>query len=121
MVNTRPMSAGSSADEETAGLPANFVADAKTVRVVVAPDSFKGSASAHDAAEWIAEGIQSVIIDCDVDHIPMADGGEGTAELFSGESITLPTTDAAGRLTEASYVYNAAEETAYIDDAASTG
>ncbi|WP_296147100.1 glycerate kinase [uncultured Corynebacterium sp.] len=121
MVNTRPMTAGSSADEETAGLPANFVADAKTVRVVVAPDSFKGTASAHDAAEWIAEGIQSVIIDCDVDHIPMADGGEGTAELFSGESITLPTTDAAGRLTEASYVYNAAEETAYIDVAAATG
>ena len=51
----------------------------------------------------------------------MADGGEGTAELFSGETITLPTTDAAGRLTEASYVYDAAEATAYIDVAAATG
>ncbi|WP_273412122.1 glycerate kinase [Corynebacterium appendicis] len=121
MTNPYPHPESSSVDDQRAGLPANFVADAKTVRVVVAPDSFKGSASAQDAAAWIAEGIQSVIIDCDIAHIPMADGGEGTAELFSGETVTLPTTDAAGRLTEASYVYNASEETAYIDVAAATG
>lgn len=121
MVNTDPISSASSVDEETAGLPANFVADAETMRIVVAPDSFKGSASAADAAEWISEGIRSIIVDCDIEHIAMADGGEGTAELFSGETVTLPTTDAAGRLTEASYVYNATEETAYIDVAAASG
>lgn len=121
MANTTPHHHLPAADDESAGLPANFVADADTLKVVVAPDSFKGSASARDAAEWIAEGIQSVIVDCDITHIPMADGGEGTAELFSGETITLPTTDAAGRLTEASYVYNSAEETAYIDVSAASG
>lgn len=121
MVNMSPKPARFSAEDESAGLPANFLADADTLRVVVAPDSFKGSANASDAAEWIAEGIQSVIIDCDIEHIPMADGGEGTSELFSGETITLPTTDAAGRLTEASYVYNAEEETAYIDVSAASG
>lgn len=108
-------------DEQNAGLPANFDENAATIRVVVAPDSFKGTASAAEAAEWIAEGIQSVIIDCDIDHVPMADGGEGTAMLFDGSVVTLPTTDAAGRLTEASYVYNSAEETAYIDVSAATG
>lgn len=121
MANTTPHHHLPAADDESAGLPANFVSDADTLKVVVAPDSFKGSASARDAAEWIAEGIQSVIVDCDITHIPMADGGEGTAELFSGETITLPTTDAAGRLTEASYVYNSAEETAYIDVSAASG
>lgn len=121
MANMSFQPAHFSAQDESAGLPANFLADADTLRVVVAPDSFKGSASSSDAAEWIAEGIQSVIIDCDVEHIPMADGGEGTSALFSGETITLPTTDAAGRLTEASYVYNAEEETAYIDVSAASG
>lgn len=108
-------------EEDTAGLPADFQPNADTVRVVVAPDAFKGTANARQAAEWIAEGIQSIIIDCDVEHIPMADGGEGTAELFSGETITLPTTDAAGRLTDASYVFNAADATAYINISAATG
>lgn len=117
----QPFPAAKSPEEETPGLPADFQPNADTVRVVVAPDAFKGTASASQAAEWIAEGIQSIIIDCDIEHIPMADGGEGTAELFEGDTITLPTTDAAGRLTEASYVFNAAEATAYIDIAAATG
>lgn len=121
MVNYRPTPTPSSQEDESAGLPANFDADAETLRVVVAPDSFKGSATSQQAAEWIAEGIQSVILDCDINHIPMADGGEGTAALFSGETITLPTTDAAGRLTEASYTFNAAEQTAYIDVSAASG
>lgn len=121
MFSSRPIPDPGIPEDESAGLPANFVADAQTLRVVVAPDSFKGSATAQQAAEWIAEGIQSIIRDCDIEHIPMADGGEGTSALFSGEVITLPTTDAAGRLTEASYVYSAAEETAYIDVSAATG
>lgn len=121
MVNYRPTPTPSSQEDESAGLPANFDADAETLRVVVAPDSFKGSATSQQAAEWIAEGIQSVILDCDINHMPMADGGEGTAALFSGETITLPTTDAAGRLTEASYTFNAAEQTAYIDVSAASG
>lgn len=121
MVNYRPTPSPSSQEDESAGLPANFDVDAETLRVVVAPDSFKGSATSQQAAEWIAEGIQSVIVDCDINHIPMADGGEGTAALFSGETITLPTTDAAGRLTEASYTFNAAEQTAYIDVSAASG
>lgn len=121
MVNYRPTPTPSSQEDESAGLPANFDVDAETLRVVVAPDSFKGSATSQQAAEWIAEGIQSVIVDCDINHIPMADGGEGTAALFSGETITLPTTDAAGRLTEASYTFNAAEQTAYIDVSAASG
>lgn len=121
MTHPYPAPARRNEDEDNVGLPANFQPDAQTIRVIVAPDSFKGTASAADAAEWIAEGIQSVIIDCDIEHMPMADGGEGTSSLFDGTVVTLPTTDAAGRLTEASYVYNAAEETAYIDVSAATG
>lgn len=51
----------------------------------------------------------------------MADGGEGTASCFDGEIITLPTTDARGRLTQASYIFDGTSATAYIDLAAASG
>ena len=89
--------------------------------VVIAPDAFKGTASAQQAASWLADGIISVIQDANIIAVPMADGGEGTSSLFEGERITLPTTDAAGRLTEATYTFDAETETAYIDVAAATG
>lgn len=46
--------------------------------VVVAPDSFKGSASAQDAAQAIAEGWREVRPDDELILLPQADGGEGT-------------------------------------------
>ncbi|MEJ5997042.1 glycerate kinase [Corynebacterium sp. H130] len=91
------------------------------MRILIAPDSFKGTATARDAAEYIAAGIQEVLPDADITLLPLADGGEGTASCFAGETITLPTTDAAGRLTEASYIYNSETEEAFIDVAAASG
>ncbi len=91
------------------------------VHIVVAPDSFKGTATAEEAAQYLGEGVRSVIQNADVTLAPMADGGEGTAATFVGETITLPTTDAAGRLTEASYVLDRESSTAFIDVAAATG
>ena len=48
------------------------------VRIVVAPDSFKGSLSAEDAAVAISEGIARALPDAEVLLRPIADGGEGT-------------------------------------------
>lgn len=90
-------------------------------KIVVAPDSFKSTASAEDAAEWLAEGVRSVIRDAQLVLTPMADGGEGTSSLFEGERICLPTTTAAGRLTEAEYTFHAPTATAFIDVAAASG
>ena len=91
------------------------------ITVVCAPDAFKSTATAEQAAQWLGDGVLSVIPDARVIAVPMADGGEGTSNRFSGERITLPTTDAAGRLTEASYTFDASTETAYIDVAAASG
>ncbi len=52
------------------------------VKIVIAPDSFKGSLSAGQAAAYIEEGILRVIPSCVTDRIPIADGGEGTAEAM---------------------------------------
>lgn len=106
-----------------------------TMRILVAPDSFKGTATANEAAAAIALGARRALNSAGlsatstVTTLPMADGGEGTAEVLAsaavartgstGQTITLPTTDAVGRLTEASY-YLVGEE-AFIDVAAATG
>jgi glycerate 2-kinase len=65
------------------------------VHVVVAPDSFKGTATASDVAAAVADGWRSVRPDDTVDLAPMADGGEGTLDAFASAipgSIRMPVT-----------------------------
>jgi glycerate kinase len=52
-------------------------------RVVIAPDSFKGSIPAPEAAAAIAAGWRSVAPDDELRLIPLADGGEGTAAAIA--------------------------------------
>ncbi|MFJ4223009.1 glycerate kinase [Microbacterium sp. NPDC089695] len=52
-------------------------------RVVLAPDSFKGSITAADAADALAEGWASVDPTAEFVRRPMADGGEGTVAAFA--------------------------------------
>lgn len=54
----------------------------KALKVLVAPDSFKGSLSAQDAAEAIKRGLLQGWPDLDITTLPIADGGEGTAEVL---------------------------------------
>ena len=56
------------------------------MRVVVAPDKFKGSASAAEVAAAIAAGLRRARPDLDVVEMPVADGGDGTvaAALAAG-------------------------------------
>jgi len=48
------------------------------MRIICAPDSFKGSLSAREAAAAMARGITQTRPDAEVDCCPIADGGEGT-------------------------------------------
>jgi len=52
------------------------------LRIVVAPDKFKGSLSAPDAALAIARGVERAAPGATIDRAPMADGGEGTVEAL---------------------------------------
>lgn len=51
------------------------------LKVLVAPDSFKGSLSATEVADRIRAGIRRAVPGADVTVAPIADGGEGTAEI----------------------------------------
>jgi len=52
-------------------------------RVVLAPDSFKGSATATEVAAALADGWRSRRPGDDVVTLPIADGGEGTLDVFA--------------------------------------
>jgi glycerate kinase len=52
------------------------------MKVVVAPDKFKGSLSAPDAARAMARGVAAAAAGAEVELVPMADGGEGTVEAL---------------------------------------
>lgn len=59
------------------------------MRILIAPDSFKGSLTSIQAAAAIAAGIRSVRPDVEIITVPLADGGEGTRDvphtLYGGE------------------------------------
>ena len=52
------------------------------MKVVIAPQAFKGSISALDAARAMAEGVARVLSDAEVVLVPVADGGDGTLETL---------------------------------------
>ena len=52
------------------------------IRVVIAPDKFKGCLSAPEVARSMARGVYAACPEAEIDLIPMADGGEGTVEAL---------------------------------------
>jgi glycerate kinase len=52
------------------------------VKILIAPDKFKGSLSAREVAENIAKGLRDALPEATINIVPMADGGEGTAEVI---------------------------------------
>jgi glycerate kinase len=95
------------------------------VKILVAPNAYKGSLSAHAAAEAIACGIRTALPDAEVSVLPIADGGDGTAEVLrramGGTSHDATVSDALGRPIRASFAVIDGGATAAIDVAAASG
>jgi len=94
-------------------------------RILIAPDKFKGSLKAREVAESIAAGIRSVWPDANIRMLPIADGGEGTAEAIcearSCEWVRCPAHDALGQPIEVEYGWLADGPTAVMEMSASAG
>jgi glycerate kinase len=77
------------------------------VRVVIAPDKFKGSLSAAEVASALARGLKKgVMSDVELTLVPVADGGDGTvdAAVWAGfERISVPSVGPTGEPVLASY------------------
>jgi glycerate kinase len=95
------------------------------MRVLIAPDKFKGSISAIAAAEAIAEGWQRACPEDQLELAPIADGGEGFAatlcSALGGDWITCEALDPIGRPISARYTWIAARQLAVIDMSEASG
>ena len=96
----------------------------RQLRVVVAPDSYKESLGAAEAAAAMAEGIRQAAPEAEVVCIPMADGGEGSLDAVlaatGGERRHAAVSDANGRPCEAAWGW-LGEGTAFIEMAEAAG
>ena len=79
------------------------------MRILIAPDKFKGALNAREVAESVAAGLREVLPDAEMDVAPMADGGEGTAEAIcdalGGSWLKCKAHDPLGREIEAHYAW----------------
>jgi glycerate kinase len=53
------------------------------MKIVLAPDSFKGNLTAPEVCAALAAGLRDVLPDADIVALPLADGGEGTARAIT--------------------------------------
>jgi glycerate kinase len=95
------------------------------MRIILVPDSFKGSLSSKQAAEMMAKGIRAVCPDAIIHIIPVADGGEGTVdavlEATQAEKVTHTVEDPLGRPVRASFAWFSSTQTAVIEMAEASG
>lgn len=95
------------------------------MRILVAPDSFKGSLTAMEVAKNIKKGINSYDSKIDVELLPMADGGEGTVQSLvdatNGEIIEKEVNGPLGNKVKAFYGLLGDQKTAVIEMAAASG
>ena len=93
------------------------------MRYLVAPDKFKGTLNAQEVAEAIGAGIRDFDPSAELDLLPIADGGEGTAALLAtqlrAERQTIETFDPLGRVITAEFFVHGDE--AMLDMSAASG
>lgn len=96
-----------------------------TLRIVVAPDSYKGSVSAVAVAQAMERGIHQVFPTAEVCKVPIADGGEGTVEALvtatSGQFRQTQVTGPLGQPVTAQWGILGDGKTAVIEMAAASG
>lgn len=95
------------------------------MKIVLAPDSFKGNLTSLQVADAFEKGIRRVIPKARIVKVPMADGGEGTVQSLvdatGGKFVRKKVTGPAGKPVSARYGMLADGETAVIEMAEASG
>lgn len=95
------------------------------MKIVIAPDSFKGSLSAQAAAQAMAAGVRDVLPEAEIVLKPMADGGEGTVRTLvaalGGELRRMRVHSPLLTQVEAEWGWVRSERLAVIESAAASG
>lgn len=96
----------------------------KQMRIIAAPDSFKGSLGADEVCGIIAEAARRVFPEAETVSIPVGDGGEGTAECLisaGAKKIEKRVCGPYGEPVDAFYIMLPDKKTAYVEMAAAAG
>jgi len=96
------------------------------MKIVVAPDSFKDCLSSQAVCEAISAGIRDVMPEAEVVSVPLADGGEGTADVLmqamGGERVVkLVNGPLPGKRVKAAYVWCDQDKMAIVEMAQASG
>lgn len=95
------------------------------MKILIAPDKFKGSIGSVALCNVVGEEIHAIMPDAILTKMPLADGGDGFSGIirhyFRTESIAVETTDPLGRPLSALYQFDADTRTAYIEMSAASG
>ncbi|SFL94248.1 glycerate kinase [Paenibacillus sp. 1_12] len=95
------------------------------MKIIIAPDSFKGSISASNAAQAIERGIKRFMPQAQTVLVPVADGGEGTLDCLiaavGGVKLSASVTGPLGAPVTAEYGLLEPDQTAVIEMATASG
>ena len=96
------------------------------MRILIAPQEFKGSLTGREAAEAISSGLRRVLPDAELDLLPVADGGPGTldalVEATNGRYFESTVQDPLGRPVRARWgALGGRRRAAVIEMAAASG
>ncbi|WP_134703986.1 glycerate kinase [Ammoniphilus sp. YIM 78166] len=95
------------------------------MKILIAPDSYKGSLCALEVAQTMRKAFSSVIKEAEVDLIPMADGGEGTLDTLvyatKGKVISVTATGPLGEQISTEYGVLGDKETVIVEAAKIVG
>ncbi|HEX4373036.1 MAG TPA: glycerate kinase [Puia sp.] len=95
------------------------------MKIVIAPDKFKGSLSSNEVCDIIERAITSVIHDCEIIKLPLSDGGDGFAETISkylaAEIQHTKVPDPLFNEIDSSWLVSKSGDTAFIEMAKASG
>ncbi len=95
------------------------------MKIIISPNSFKGTLSSIDACNLIERGIKEVNSRFNTYKLPIADGGDGSLDFFKYyfpyKSILLKSLNPVGETIQSEYILIEKEKTAVIEFANSSG
>lgn len=95
------------------------------MKILIAPDKFKGSLRAEEVCAAIESGIKEIFPASEIIKVPLADGGEGTSELltqyFEGETRKVNVAGPLFDMIQSEYGTNQDGSIAFIEMAKASG